>query len=250
MNPFLQKVIYQLISVERWPSQALVLPRIQSHRGYHLGGAQENSLQAMREARLKGALMFECDIRLSKDQIPVLAHDEDLMRLSSKKDLVSEMTAKELKTRGNISTLEEVLMDSQSPRLANIELKSKKVIDDPLERKASEVVRKCKAEKRVLFSSFNPMSIVRIGLHMPDVPRALLVSSSDDPENRYYLKHMLIAPALSFHMLNLESTMVTEESMNFWRKKRVPISAWTIREKSEIQKYLALGVVSVITDVL
>lgn len=250
MNPLIQKIIYQLVSVERWPSQALVLPRIQSHRGYHLKGAQENSLQAMREARAQGALMFECDIRLSKDQIPVLAHDEDLMRLSGKKDLVSELTAKELKNIGNICSLEEVLMDSQSPRLANIELKSKKVVDDPLERKASEVIRRCKAEKRVLFSSFNPMSIVRIGLHLPDVPRALLVSSSDDPENKFYLKHMLIAPALNFHMLNLESTMVTEESMNLWRKKRVPISVWTIREKSEIQKYLSLGVVSVISDIL
>lgn len=250
VNKYAEKAIQALISVERWPSQALILPRVQAHRGYCGEGAMENSLASLRAARAKGALMYECDIRLSKDQVPMLVHDADILRISGEPGLVAEMTAKELAAKAGLCRLEEALMDPASPRLANIEMKSKVLIDDPLERKIADVVKKCKAEKRVLFSSFNPMSIVRMGLHLPDVPRALLVSSSDDPENNYLLKNMMLAPFLSFHMLNLDTNLVTEENMSAWRAKRTPVSVWTIKNKEDVQKYLKMGVVSVISDIL
>lgn len=250
MNNQLLKIVQSLISVQRWPSHAVVLPRLQAHRGYCQLGAPENSLQSLRAAREKGALMYECDVRLSKDQIPVLVHDPDLFRIAGLKGTVSEMTAKELAEKAGICRLEEVLNDQACPRLANIEIKSQILIDDPLERKIAEVVKKCKAEKRVLFSSFNPMSILRMSWHMPEIPRALLVSGSDDPENNYLLKHMVLAPLLKFHMLNLDKDLVTESSIEVWRDRRIPISVWTIQQREDIQRYLRMGVVSVITDVL
>jgi len=243
-------MIENFISVERWPSQALVLPRIQAHRGYCLEGAQENTLEAFRAAKARGALMIECDVQLSKDQIPVVFHDEDLRRLANRSELVSELKAQELKKWAQAPTLEEVLKDLQSPRFVNIELKSKKILDDPLERKVAEVVKKMKAQSRVLFSSFNPMSLYRISLHLPHVPRALLVTQADDAANSKLLKRMWLAPLLKFHCLHLDQNMVTEETMAFWKKKKIPVAVWTANTKEEVQRYLQMGAVSVITDVL
>ncbi len=240
----------RFVSVEKWPHQALVVPRLQAHRGYWLGGIQENTLEAFREARQRGALMFECDVRLTKDQIPVVFHDEDLIRLGARPDLVSEMTAEEMKRIANVPTLREVLMDTQVPRLANIELKTKIKVDDALERRVAEVIRVTKAEGRVLFSSFNPMSLFRMSLHLPNVPRALLATQQEDPDNSALLKQMWIAPFFSFHLLHLDHKMVTEKSMNMWRRRRIPISVWTVNGKEDIQKYLKMGVMSVITDTL
>lgn len=245
---FSASVITNLISVEKWPNQALVIPRIQAHRGYWRSGLQENTLEAFREARRRGALMFECDLRLSKDQIPVVFHDENLSRLASRSDLVSELSARQLRDLANVPTLSEILVDSQVPRLINLELKTKILIDDALERKVSEVVRALKAENRVLFSSFNPMSLYRVGLHLPLVPRALLVSQADDPDNSLLLRQMWLAPFFRFHLLHLDKTMVTEQSMKIWRKKRIPITVWTVNEKEEIQKFLKMGAMSIITD--
>ena len=194
--------------------------------------------------------MYECDVRLSKDGIPVLCHDEDIKRISGHDGLVKDLTFKQLFEKAQICSLEQALMDSASPRLANIELKTKVLVDEPLERKVADVIKKCKAEKRVLFSSFNPTSILRMSWHLPDVPRALLVTEAQDPDNHFILKNMLTAPFLKFHMLNLDGHMVTEERMDHWRKKRIPISVWTINGKDEIQRYLKMGVVSVITDSL
>lgn len=237
-----------LISVEKWPKQALVIPRIQAHRGYWKSGLQENTLEAFREARRRGALMFECDVQLSKDQIPVIFHDENLQRLASRPEMVRELSAQELKSLANIPTLQEVLMDPEVPRLANLELKTKILVDDALERKVAEVVRSVRAESRVLFSSFNPMSLFRIGLHLPNVPRALLVSPQEDPDNSILLRKMWLAPFFSFHLLHLDQMMVTEQTMQVWRKKRIPIAVWTVNNKEEIQRFLKLGVMSVITD--
>jgi len=131
-------MIERLITPEEWPSQALVLPRLQAHRGYCVDGAQENTLDAFRAAKVKGALMFECDVRLSRDQVPVVFHDADLQRLGNRPDLVKDLTAAELKTLVNAPTLREALTDQAVPRFVNVELKSKEKLDDPLERKQWE----------------------------------------------------------------------------------------------------------------
>ncbi len=243
-------MIENFIRVEPWPANALVLPRLQAHRGYWLGGAQENTLEAFRQARERGALMIECDVQLSKDLIPVLFHDEDLQRLAGRPEQVKNLTARELKEWAKAPTLSEVLKDSACPRFVNIELKSKLKLDDPLERKVAQVVRAAKAENRVLFSSFNPFSLYRISLHLPDVPRALLVTQDDDPENHFLLKKMWLAPFLKFHLLHLDQHMVNEEKMNIWQKKKIPVAVWTVNGAPEIQKFLKMGAISVITDTL
>lgn len=242
--------IEKFIRVEKWPSQALVLPTLQAHRGYWKGGAQENTIAAFREARLRGALQFECDVRLSKDLIPVVFHDEDLQRLGGRPDRVDGLTANELKRAVSAPTLQETLTDPAVPRFVNIELKSKKKLDDSLERRVSDVVKRNQAQNRVLFSSFNPMSLYRISLYLPDVPRALLVTHEEDSDNHFVLRKMLIAPFLKFHLLHLNHHMVTEDAMKVWRARNIPVAVWTVNGQEQIQKFLRMGCVSVISDTL
>lgn len=246
----LKYIIQSGVRAQPWPEQALILPRMQAHRGYWLGGAQENTLQAFREARDQGALMVECDVRLSKDKIPVVVHDDNLQRIAGVDAKVCDLNFNELFELARVPTLQQILMDPAVPRLVNIEFKSKIIIDDALERKCAEVVKKVSAFDRVLFSSFNPFSLYRASLHLADVPRALLVSEEADPENHFLLKTMTLAPFFSFHLLHLNNKMVDEKSMKIWRQKRIPVAVWTVNGREEIQKYLRMGAISVITDSL
>ena len=125
-------MIENFISAEPWPQQGLVLPRLQAHRGYWLGGAQENTLEAFREARKRGALTFECDVQLSQDQVPVIFHDADLVRLRQRPEKISTLTAQQLKEIAQAPSLREILSDPQDPRFVSIELKSHKKEDAPL----------------------------------------------------------------------------------------------------------------------
>lgn len=237
-----------LVNAETWPRGALSVPRLQSHRGFHITGIQENTLDAFREARAQGALMVETDVRLSKDQIPVLCHDENISRFSTFNDPVHFLTADELKEKANLTTLEELLRDTKSPRLVNIELKTKAIVEDPLERRVAEIVKATRSQSRILFSSFNPFSLYRIGLHLPDVPRALLVTPEQDEDNSLLLRKMFLAPLFSFHLLHLDQRLVTENSMRFWRRKKIPVGVWTVNGKENIQRYLQMGCLSVISD--
>lgn len=67
-----------------------------AHRGYS-SDYPENTLLAFYEAIRVGVDMIECDIRLTKDNVPVIIHDERVDRTTNGKGLVSEMTVAQLK---------------------------------------------------------------------------------------------------------------------------------------------------------
>src|SRR5688500_15232326 len=70
-------------------------PLIVGHRGAS-AGAPENTLAAFRRAIDDGAEGLEFDVRLSRDGVPVVIHDETLLRTGRVRHLVSELTADEL----------------------------------------------------------------------------------------------------------------------------------------------------------
>ncbi len=73
-----------------------------AHRGW--GTAPENSLESFKTTYEKGYYCLETDIRFTKDNIPVLLHDETINRVARNKDLskisteinVNDLTLKEL----------------------------------------------------------------------------------------------------------------------------------------------------------
>lgn len=66
-----------------------------AHRGYQRH-YPENTLLAVRKAIEVGALHVELDVQLSRDQIPLIYHDDTLDRMSGRSGRVSDMNAAEL----------------------------------------------------------------------------------------------------------------------------------------------------------
>src|SRR4029453_15635249 len=60
-----------------------------AHRGLHGPGVPENSLEAFREAII-ATCGAECDVRLSKDGVPIVFHDANLRRLCANDARVDE----------------------------------------------------------------------------------------------------------------------------------------------------------------
>lgn len=71
-------------------------PLILGHRGAS-SLAPENTLAAFKLAMRDGADGIEFDVRLSRDQVPVVIHDATLKRTGLQDHLVCELTAKELR---------------------------------------------------------------------------------------------------------------------------------------------------------
>lgn len=233
-----------------WPTNGVRPPRYQGHRGYWKGGAQENTLESFSAAKDRGLQMVEMDVRLSRDQTPVVFHDTDLKRLAALEDKVEDCLASELAQWAKAPTLEEVLLSPSVPSHLNIELKTSSVFKGTLEREVGRLIRKHQAQERVLFSSFNPLSLWRLSHHLPEVPRALLASEAKEPGNRIYLRHLWLAPYVKVHALHLDHHDVDTSRLQYWRRRGVPVALWTVNEAEKAERCLEAGAFSIISDTL
>jgi glycerophosphoryl diester phosphodiesterase len=144
-----------------------------SHRGDSIN-YPENTIPAFREAIRQGATGLELDVHLSKDDCPIVIHDEYLTRTTNGKGLVKNHTVKQLKKLSagrwfhprfhhiKIPTLEEVLVKAKSyPILINVEMKNLFMPSNNLEQEIIKIIHKHEMAERVILSSFNPKSIER-----------------------------------------------------------------------------------------
>lgn len=73
----------------------LALPRVIGHRGA-AAHAPENTLESIRCAAAFGVAMVEIDVQLSKDEVPVIIHDDTLERTTTGRGPVIDFTWREL----------------------------------------------------------------------------------------------------------------------------------------------------------
>lgn len=136
---------------------------IWAHRGCSLRHP-ENTIEAFSAAlEVKGLTGIELDVQLSKDNVPIVIHDERVDRTTWGVGFVKDYNFTELKNMGEIPTLEEVLT-LLKPRLLedlklNIELKNSEIPYDGMEKMVIDMVKSFGVEKSVIYSSFNPNSL-------------------------------------------------------------------------------------------
>jgi glycerophosphoryl diester phosphodiesterase len=146
-----------------------------AHRGA-LNEAQENSWAAFEAAIEAKSDRLEMDIRLTKDKIPVIMHDDNLVRMTGHWAKVSELTMTELRkiklTNGEpIPTLEEVV-ERLLPRIEiNIETKDG---ENECPRETGAIVNHSPYKDKVIFSSFHTSHLEYFRDHHRDIRRACL----------------------------------------------------------------------------
>ncbi|MBQ7761844.1 MAG: hypothetical protein IJ400_07295 [Clostridia bacterium] len=141
---------------------------IAGHRG-DCYNYYENTMTAFKMALENGADMIETDVRLTKDLVPVLIHDDTTNRTGDKKCVVADTTFQELRQinvgdqRGPeiIPTLEELLEWTKDTKLT-LNLEIKEYYSEQNQKRAEECIEKTIAlvEKyglgqRIVINSFD-----------------------------------------------------------------------------------------------
>ncbi|WLD91947.1 glycerophosphodiester phosphodiesterase [Alkalihalobacillus sp. AL-G] len=134
--------------------------------------APENTMASFQKAIELNADGIELDVQLSKDNIPVVIHDENVKRTTDGKGLVCEYSFEQLQCfdAGNwfsshfqeerIPSLEEVLIWIKStPLKLNLELKNTILPHYGMERLVYDLVTKYDLNDRIIYSSFNHYSL-------------------------------------------------------------------------------------------
>ena len=148
------------------------------HRGA-AGVAPENTLESLHAGIDAGADMLEFDIHLTSDGIPVLIHDNYMLRTHRKRAFVNRQTLASLKemtaqSANPIISLEEVLDDLFGKIILNIEIKQRRSALVALKLIETKYIKQPSDWDLFAFSSFLTAELVALRRQSPDVSLWLL----------------------------------------------------------------------------
>jgi len=255
--------------VQPHPWFAGPVPLVLGHRGC-AGEAPENTLESFERALAQGADVLESDLQLTRDAVPVLLHDDDVVRTTDGAGSIRDFDSEELERldaghrfspdagasfpfRGKglrIPRLAEALARFPSARF-NLELKS---AEPALARSALDAIELAHAADRVLLTAGenDAMDALRASLAARGTPVAegaciadileLVASARERRAPRSRAMAYQVPPEFAGEPL------VTRELVAHAHAHGAQIHVWTINREDEMERLLALGVDGLVTD--
>lgn len=244
-------------------------PLILGHRGAS-GYAPENSMEAFRMAIEMGADGVELDVQLTKDGEIVVIHDETIDRTSNGTGYVKDHTLAQLKAlnfnyqnrtdpwnpgkqmlgeviypqyeKVEIPTMREVFeLFAPTDKIINIELKTSIVLY-PIEEKLLELTKEFGMENRVIFSSFNHYSIMKIKELMPEAETGFLYEDGVMDMPAYAKKHGVEGLHPALYLLQYPGFLAE------CKEKDININVWTVNAPEYMAMCAQAGVHAIITN--
>lgn len=224
-------------------------PLVIGHRGSDLG--VENTLEAVKGAIDSGADFAEVDIQLTKDQVPVAAHDDNLSRMAGRFKNINSLTLEELQSislsqygmEGQVPTLEELLSLSKGKIRLLIELKAvsgkeRKILVDQI----LTLIDKYDFEKDCILMSLNFDLIQLVRQKNPALKTGCCMFGN--------LGETTVEDLLSLDcdFVVIEENMVSNNFISACRQAWLPVYVWTVDLEENMRKYLDMGVNGLISD--
>ncbi|GAA3153178.1 glycerophosphodiester phosphodiesterase [Streptomyces rameus] len=200
---------------------------------------RENTLGSLRSALDRGADAVEIDVRLTRDGVPVLLHDETLRRLWEVDRPLGTLSAEELRglTAGGVPTLAEALAATGDSRVM-VDLCGR--VDRRTVERTLDVVRGCGAGDRVYYSAH---------------AEAMLAVRAADPAAEIALTWTTLAPprpallaAVRPRWLNYRFSLVSRELAARVHRDGYLLSVWTPDTRRSLSRLLDLGADSITTN--
>ena len=243
------------VSNDRTPARPLIIA--------HRGGAREfteNTIPAFERALRLGADGIETDLRLTRDKVVVLYHDDRFGRVEGlappqRTKLISEMTHRELRAsplvpvgeddgRSFVATLSELLGSVRSG-LLNLELKRGDRFDDLLDA-TIEILKRSPALDRVV-------------LEPPDLDTAKKLRSALGPNLKLHINpgydrtvdyYTSLERAIKFrpHSISVNYKKVSVELVEIAHQAGVEVWVWTVDSEDMARAMQSLGVDAIKTD--
>jgi glycerophosphoryl diester phosphodiesterase len=209
-----------------------------AHRGdpYRV---RENTIDSLRSALDLGADAVEFDVRLTRDDVPVLLHDATLKRLWEQDRPLLSLSAEEVRglTAGGVPTLEEALKATDHGRFM-VDLPG--AANPRAVRRIVDVIRDLGADERVYYSAG---------------AETMLAVRAADPAAEIALTWTTLAPprpalldAIRPRWLNYRFGLVDRNVVSRVHRDGYLLSAWTPDTRRSMRRLLDAGVDSITTN--
>ena len=224
-----------------------------AHRGAS-GIMPENTLASFQKAAELGADGVELDIQLTKDGELVVIHDETVDRTTDGKGWVKDYTFEEIRKLNacntfhdagtfQIPTMKEVFELLKPTGLTiNIELKTGIIDYSGIEEKIVALTHEEGFEDRVIYSSFNHYSIMKIQKLDPKAITAFLYSDGPLDMPEYGKEH---------HVNALHPALYNLRMPDFMKKCHeygLDVNVWTVNTEEYAKLCIQAGVNAIITN--
>jgi glycerophosphoryl diester phosphodiesterase len=235
-------------------------PAVVAHRGAS-STRPENTLDAFEEAIGLGADILEMDVRLSRDGVPFVIHDETVDRTTDGSGRVRELAAAELaalragppELTARVPTLAEVLDLVAGRAAVALELKELPGEDGyDAERRRALVVATHRELDRTGFDgpalviSFDPLAIADSRSIAPEVPTGFLATDMIPAADA------LGVARTGGHAMVLPGTRsLSPAGEGFVREAHdagLRVGTWTVDDPTEVRRYLDWGVDAVASN--
>lgn len=234
-----------------WP-----YPRLIAHRG---AGRQapENTLASMRLGASKGFLMMEYDVKLSKDSVAILLHDDTLDRTSNATGIAGEQTYAQLAgvdagawhslpyAGEPLPSLDAIAAFTIANQIhSNIEIKPTTGREAETGRivalKAQALWRE--ASLPPLLSSFSEEALEAACAAAPALPRALLLEKEVPADWQQRLERLQCVGA------NLNNKYTNRAIVQAIRDAGYTVAIWTVNDVARARELLDWGCNAIVTD--
>jgi glycerophosphoryl diester phosphodiesterase len=218
--------------------------QIYAHRGAS-ADFPELTMAAYEGAVAQGADGFECDLRLTKDEVPVLWHNASMLERAGNSGLIAEMTYAEVaRAYPQILTLRELLdFAMRHKKGVLLETKHPVISGNRIEEKIAETLRDTSAMDSIDVSvmSFSWFAIEKMKRVDPKIPTTFLVHKNTTWLQAKLSSAQSIGPGIN----ELRAEPI--------RAKRIKdlgrsLNVWTVDEDSDIKLCEKLGVDILITN--
>jgi len=199
-----------------------------------------------------GADGVELDVRLTRDQQPIVLHDPDLSRVSGGRHTqvaqelsLPELQALDLGQGQRVPTLDEVLNWAADTRcLLNVELKSEAGAREGLAAQVAASVRRSSVDvQQLLISSFEPALLGELVHVLPDVARAWLFDAAS-----HLAAVAQNAAALGLVAVHPQHSLLEPDTSRKLRTQVPLLNTWTVNDGERARALARLAVDTLITD--
>jgi glycerophosphoryl diester phosphodiesterase len=241
-----------------------------AHRGAS-AVAPENTLAAFARALDDGADGIEFDVRLSRDGVPIVIHDETLRRTGLREEAIASMTAKQLGTvdvgtwfnrahprrareefaREGVPTLAQVFRlfrDGDARLYVEMKFGADEGFVD-LTQAVAQLIKEHKMHSRTVVVSFGLASIAQIKQADSAIRTGALFEPRSDLTT-VVRKQRMIKAAID-HGANeilLHRSIATRSAVGLAIEAGLPVVVWTVDDPKWIGRARSMGIHALITN--
>lgn len=205
------------------------------HRGAK-GHVAENTIASFQKAIELGVDMIELDVRLSKDGIPMVIHDETIDRTTHHSGFVNQFSTEFLQSIG-IPSFKDVFDLVENRCAINIEIKvfeaSKPVL---------EVLKNTKfPQEKIIISSFNWDVLNVCHSEGENIPLGVLTELSIE-------EALTFAKKINAYSINPYFKLLNHENVKDIHQNGFKVFPWTVNNSDDITFVKSLNVDGIISD--